>query len=274
MVDNDRGAPGLEWDGHLLLLHQTEDERLSGLTEWVRRGLDLGEKIIYTEVRRTPEDSLLAVLTARGVDVGEAVYNGSLVVLPPREFYPRDGQRGVAERALADGFAAVRISAEATTALSILPPGVVNGVEGQIDELVRTAPVHAMCQYEQAATTGPWLDAAVASHLTGVRQSTFATSQALDGLALHGEVDATNTDVFAAVITAASRSASRVLWLDLPELTYLDAGCCWRLDDATRSFRAAGGHVLLVAPPPPVERTMRMLEVDELPGVHLVDGEG
>jgi hypothetical protein len=29
---------------------------------------------------------------------------------------------------------------------------------------------------------------------------------------------------------------------------------------------------VLVAPQPPVELTMRMLEVDELPGMHLVGG--
>ena len=269
----DRRAPGLEWDGHLLLLHRTEDERLAGLTAWVRHGLDLGEKVIYTEVRHQPENGLLAVLTARGVDVADAVCSGALVVLPPREFYPREGQLGVVERAFVEGFAAVRISAEATTALSTLPPDEVHGVEQQIDELVRTQPVHAMCQYQEATTTGPWLEDAVAVHLTGVRQTTFATSQALDGLALHGEVDATNTDVFAAVMIAASRRASRVLWLDLAELAYLDAGSCWRLDDATRPFRAAGGNVLLVAPQPSVERTMRMLEVDELPGMHVLGGD-
>jgi len=64
-----------------------------------------------------------------------------------------------------------------------------------------------------------------------------------------------------------------VLWVDLSEVSYVDAGSCWRLDDATRGYRSSGGHVLLVAPQPPVELTMRMLEVDELPGMHLVGGE-
>ena len=162
---------------------------------------------------------------------------------------------------------------DASGIVSTLPPDEVHGVEQQIDGLVRTQPVRAMCQYQEETTTGPWLEDAVAVHLTGVRQTTFATSQALDGLALHGEVDATNTDVFAAVMIAASRRASRVLWLDLAELAYLDAGSCWRLDDATRPFRAAGGNVLLVAPQPSVERTMRMLEVDELPGMHVLGGD-
>jgi anti-anti-sigma factor len=269
----DRQTPGVDWDGHVLLLHRTEDERRAALTAWARRGLDRGEKVIYTEVRHRPEDGLLALLTARGVDVADAVCSGSLMVLPVQEFYPPEGQRVVVERALAEGFASVRISAEARAALSILPPDAVHGVEQQISELVRTLPVHAMCQYEQATTTGAWLEDAVVLHLAGVRQSTFATRQDLDGMALHGEVDTSNTDVFAAVLSAAgARNATRTLWLDLVELSYLDAGSCRRIDDATRAFRAVGGHVLLVAPQPPVEHTLRIMEVGALPGMHLLGG--
>jgi hypothetical protein len=56
------------------------------------------------------------------------------------------------------------------------------------------------------------------------------------------------------------------------ELSYLDAGSCRRIDDATRAFRAVGGHVLLVAPQPPVEHTLRIMEVGALPGMHLLGG--
>lgn len=267
-----REDPGTQWDGHVLLLHRTEGERLAGLVAWVRRGLELGEKIIYTELPLMPEDALVSVLEARGVDAA-AVRDGQLTVLPPEEFYPPEGQRVVVERALAEGFTSVRISAEVRAALSVLSPDAVHGVEQRLDALVGDLPMSAMCQYAEAATTGTWLDDAVATHLSGVHQSTFSTSRDLDGLALHGEVDATNTDVFTSVLNAASRHWSRVLWVDLGEVSYVDAASCWRLDDATRAFRSSGGHVLLVALQPQVELTMRMLEVDELPGMHLVGGE-
>ena len=42
---------GLDWDGHLLLLHHTEQERSSKLAAWVRRGLENDEKVVYTEAR-------------------------------------------------------------------------------------------------------------------------------------------------------------------------------------------------------------------------------
>ena len=38
-----------DWQGHLLLIHQTEPERRAGVATWVRRGLELGEKVLYIE---------------------------------------------------------------------------------------------------------------------------------------------------------------------------------------------------------------------------------
>jgi hypothetical protein len=80
-VGDVREAPGAEWDGHVLLLHRTEGERLAGLTAWVRRGMELGEKIIYTELPLMPEDALAPVLEARGVDVAAAVRDGQLKII-------------------------------------------------------------------------------------------------------------------------------------------------------------------------------------------------
>jgi anti-anti-sigma regulatory factor len=264
-----RAASGREWDGHVLLLHDSEEQRRDGLTAWVRRGLELGEKVVYTQVPGRPADSLVAVLEPRGVDAGAAVREGLLVVLPPTEFFLAEGPGPAVERALAEGFPAVRMSAEAGAALTVVSPAVHRWFEQGVDELVRTRPVHALCQYAQATTTGQALDDVVALHLLGVREASFATGWDGHGLVLRGEVDPTNTGVFAAALTAAACAASRVLSLDLTGLDYLDAGSCWRIDDVTRRFRAAGGQVVLVGPPPAVERTMRLLEIDELPGMHL-----
>jgi anti-anti-sigma regulatory factor len=266
-------APGVERGEHVLQLHRTEPEQLAGLTDWVRRGLDLGDKVICTEMPRRPADSLLAMLEARGLDVAAAVRDGRLSVLPVEVFYDAEGLAAVADRALAEGFAGVWLSAEQRAALTVLSPSAHRVVEQQMDELVRTRPVHTLCQYSEAGATGSRLADVVAVHRSGVFQATFATTRDLDGLALHGEIDGTNTDVFEAVLSAAGRRASRVLWLDLGEVAHLDAGGCWRLDDATRAFRIAGGHVLLIAPQPPVELIMQLMEVDELPGMHVLAGE-
>jgi anti-anti-sigma factor len=268
-----RAASGREWDGHVLLLHDSEEQRRDGLTAWVRRGLELGEKVVYTQVPGRPADSLVAVLEPRGVDAGAAVREGLLVVLPPTEFFLAEGPGPAVERALAEGFPAVRMSAEAGAALTVVSPAVHRWFEQGVDELVRTRPVHALCQYAQETTPGHVLDDVVAFHLLGVRQASFSTGWDGDGLVLRGEVDSTNADVFTAALAAAAGIASRALCLDLTGLDYLDAASCWRLDDATRRFRAAGGEVVLMGPPPAVERTMRLLEIDELPGMHLAGGQ-
>src|SRR3954451_12390881 len=96
-------APGAERGEHVLQLHRTEREQLAGLTDWVRRGLDLGDKVICTEMPRRPADSLLAMLEARGVDVAAAVRDGRLSVLPVEVFYDAEGLAAVADRALAAG---------------------------------------------------------------------------------------------------------------------------------------------------------------------------
>jgi len=268
----DQEAPGLRWDGHVLLVHRSEEERRTGLSAWVRRGLERGDKVVYTEGRVAPAETLLAVLESRGVDGAAAVRDGSLAVLQPEEFFPAEGQRVVVERALAEGFASVRMAAETRAALSVLSPTAYWLVEQGMAELVRTMPVRLRELEADPEPRRPLQDDVVAVHLAGVRQATFTTDQDLDGLVLRGEIDLTNAEVFTAVLTAATRSPSRVLWLDLAEVTYVDAHGCRQLEDATQAFRAAGGHVLLVAPTPPVERILRLLECDELPGMHVLAG--
>jgi anti-anti-sigma factor len=270
MASADGRAALARWDGHVLLLHATEAERRTALAAWVQRGLDLGQKIIYTEAPTTSKDALPAVLEASGVDGGAAMRDGFLEVLPLAEFYPPEGQQAVVERALADGFRSVRMSAEARAALSVLSPADYLGFERRMDLLVRSRPVDAMCQYPQADTTGPWLDETVAVHLGGVRQALFSTGADGQGLAVSGEVDATNREVFTVVLAEACRNTDRVLWLDLAGLSYLDASSCWCLEECTRALRADGGHVLLVAPQPSVERVLRLLGLHELPGLSLM----
>jgi hypothetical protein len=96
--------PGLEWDGHLLLLHHSERERSSKLAAWVRRGLENDEKVVYTEARGSAQEGrLLAALRGNGVDAVAATAEGRLSVIPVPEFYPAGGPLPGVERALAEG---------------------------------------------------------------------------------------------------------------------------------------------------------------------------
>lgn len=257
-------------DGHVLMLYDGERERRAGLAAWVRRGLELGEKVLCTE---PPGEPLLAVLEAGGVDVAAAVRDGRLGVLAVEQFSAPEGPRGVVERALAEGFPAVRLSGDVRTARTALSAADYRESERQMDELVRTRPVSVMCQYACSTTTGGELEDIVGVHLTGVHESTLTTGGNGDVLVVSGEIDAANADVFAALLAGAHHAVSRALYLDLTGVTYLDAGAGRRLTGATLQFRAAGGQVLLMGPPPPVERILRLLDLEALPGMQLVGGD-
>jgi anti-anti-sigma factor len=239
----------------------------------MRRGLALGEKVICTEPATGSDEPLFAVLEAGGVDVAAAIRGGQLDMLPMRQFYSPAGPRVLVERALAQGFPAVRMSVEVRAALTVLSPDAHRENERRMHELVQTHPVSVMCQYARATTHGTRLDELVAVHLAGVHQSTLVAGGDGDGLVLRGEIDTANADVFAALLAAADRAASRALSLDLTGVTYLDAGAVRLLNDATRRFRAAGGQVVLVAPQPPVERTLTLLNLGDLPGMQVAGGQ-
>lgn len=272
MMGAEHHTSGAEWDGHLLLLHSSESERRSRLTAWVRRGLDRDEKIIYTEESVRPQDSFLAILDTRGVDVAAATADGQLVVLSLAEFYPPEGYHRIVDQALTEGFRGVRMSAQADDALTMLAPDAYHQVERHTDQLCQTQPLSALCQYNRSTIAGDRLGDIVAVHATGVRQLRFSTGKDRHGLTLHGEIDADNADVFAATLDAVTRSAHRVVWLDLAAVEYVDAAACRLLATMGRRFRATGKHLLLVAPPASVERTMRLLGIDEFTSVELVGG--
>src|SRR5258705_10155724 len=105
---------GPTWDGHLLLLHRSEAERVSGLVSWVRRGLANSEKVICGQTPEGPEGrSVAAILGSHGINVTGLQAEGSLPVIPFREFFPAGGQLPVVQRALSEGHRAVRITCEA-----------------------------------------------------------------------------------------------------------------------------------------------------------------
>jgi anti-anti-sigma factor len=263
---------GPEWDGHLLLLHESAAERLAGVAAWVQRGLDLGEKVLCAEGPDEREASLVATLEAHGVDAATALGEGRLTLVPLADLYPAGGQRQVVDRALAEGFPAVRMSADALSASTVLAPGDHLVLERQMDELVRCLPVSALCRYARRATVESVLRDAVGVHVPGIREAYFSTGADDLGLVLRGEVDATNAEVLEAAVTALTDVPPCALCLDLADLVFVDVAGCRALARGTRDFRAGGGEILLVAPPPAVERTLRLLGVSELRGFQLIGG--
>ena len=270
MEGADGARPGFEWDGHLLLLHDPDVEWHAAVAAWVQRGLGLGEKVIYTQAPAERDHSVIDALEAHGVNAATAVAEGRLAVLPPAELPSVDGHRQLVDRALAEGFPAVRLSTGDAAAMTLLSSGDYLSVDEGIDELVCTLPVSVLCEYGPGSTTGPGLRDAVGVHLPGIRERYFATGTGELGLVLRGEVDAGSAEILEAAVAAFTDVPPRVLCLDLAELSFVDVAACRALAHGSSDFRASGGQVLLAAPPSPVERTLRLLGLCDLPGFGLI----
>lgn len=262
---------GARWDGHLLLLHATEQERQDGLVQWALRGLGAGEKVIWTESDEDGATGLLELLGGVGVDTVAALANGLLEPLSPSDFYPADGQETVVRRALDAGWLRVRMTAEAGLALSRMPAERYHSLEQDMDEMCRTLPVSAMCQYDRLRLDPAQVAGAVDLHLEGLRERQLSSAESRGVLALRGQVDAVNSDVLASTLRAACQRADRELRLDLSGLEFIDVSGARALASATSPFRAAGGRVVLADLQPPVARVLLLLRVDELSGLAVVE---
>jgi anti-anti-sigma factor len=276
------GLAGLGWDGHLLLLHGSEAERRTQVAEWVQWGLERDEQVIYGQDDTIadgqddtiePHRSVLAVLGEHGIDVQTATAEGRLLVLPPNALYGA-GANGLMTRiecALAEGYRAVRTSGEVSAARTGAPEEVYPGLAYGLEWLCRTQPVSALCQYEHTSTVGTRLEQATAAHVGGIREAQLHTAETRDGLLLAGEVDASNELVLLSAVQAASSIAVAVLWLDLRRVAFLSVGGCRALAVGTQRFRERGGRVVLLVSEGIVARAVRLVELDALMKVELVE---
>lgn len=257
-----------EWDGHLLLLYDEEPQRRAGVTAWVRRGLELGSKILYTEPADGPPDRSLPGLLHDEPDALEAMERGQIQVVPagPTAYDPAVMQATV-DGALSDGYPSVRWSGDASTAWAVLPRSRHALVEQATEELCASRPLSVMCQY-----SAPESRAAVGllsqTHGAGMREQLFRAAPVPGGLALAGELEASNQEILRSLLTTsttATESASFVL--DLAGVDFLDLPGVRALVFGTADYRSRGGHVRLHAPQRHVAQLLRLLGVDHEPGL-------
>jgi anti-anti-sigma factor len=260
------------WDGHLLLVHSSEQQRRAGVVAWVRRGLDLGAKILYIEPVDVPaERSLMQVLGASNIDVREAVGRGQLQVLPAdgQAFDTNLRARSI-DDAVAEGYPMVRCSGEASTAWGVMSSTAHANLEWATDELCRTRALSILCQYSADLEPGT-LRIACAMHGGGVRASELSAWPIPGGIALAGEVDVCNEGVLRSSLMAAvsAEEGGGRFVVDLSRLAFLDVSGVRALLTGTSAYRLNGGSLVLRAANPPVDRILGLLEVEREQGCML-----
>jgi PAS domain S-box-containing protein len=143
---------------HLCLVYETEEEWRSAAITFMALGLQKNEKCIYVVDTHTA-GQICSYLSEEGVDVDFASTSGQLVVLHETEAYTRDGifdpDKMIAllieetEKALSEGYAALRVTGEMSWALRGHP-----GSEALLEyeaklnrDLFPDYPCLAICQY-------------------------------------------------------------------------------------------------------------------------------
>lgn len=262
---------GAAWGGHLLLVHRSEPERRATVAAWVRDGLASGEKVIYAEPAGEPAGrSLLTLLEEHGLDAGRALADEQLSILRTEDVYPPGGQDAVIRQALDEGYPAVRVSAEASAALSLISESRFLELEHQMEDLCRTLPVSAMCQYDTSVITGRRLADAVASHPGTVWDHQLRLRQVSGRILVDGEVDIADSELLSAALERMALDHDSSLTIDLGGLDFIGVEGCRALLLGTERFREAGGHVFLEAAKAHVTRTLLLVGLHRQPHVCLV----
>jgi anti-anti-sigma factor len=232
-----------------------------------------GEKVVYVEPGDAGPGSVVVELREHGIDTDALRAEGRLEILSPQVYYGIGAPAAVVDRALAEGFPAVRISGAATSALAVVTAAGHRDIEWGVERLCRTRPVSALCQYAHPATAGPVLRAVLDMHPSGFRELSLAGSGTGSTLALHGRVDITNVDVLTCLVAAvADRTAAAGLGrlhVDLADVAHLSTAACRAVAQASEPFRSSGGSLLLVGADPAVDQVLRLCGLTDLPGVEL-----
>lgn len=147
-------APGT----HFCLLYRDDEERWPFLAEYIRRGLEAGERVLYI-ADTSSASTIREHLERAGIDVGEAERRGQLRFLTAEEAYLRGGRfdpeamiallRRETEEALNRGFKGLRVTGEMTWALRGFPGSErLSDYEARVNEFFPDSACIGLCQYD------------------------------------------------------------------------------------------------------------------------------
>ena len=143
---------------HLCCLYRTEEEHMSLFTPFLRQGLEQHEKVVYIVDTHTAK-AVLDYLRNDGVEVDTYLKSGQLSILTVHETYMRAGifdpdrmitlLKTETERALAEGYSALRLTGEMSWALHGLSGSErLIEYETKLNKVLPGSKCLAMCQYD------------------------------------------------------------------------------------------------------------------------------
>ncbi|HYH32846.1 MAG TPA: MEDS domain-containing protein [Pseudonocardia sp.] len=273
-------------DGHQLLV--TEEDGEEDLARWAERGLARGDKLLVAADERHPDGAaLVETLTRHGLAAAGAARDGRIEVVAAARFYNAEGYEQLVEQSLRDGHGGVRSFGGPHIAAGVLDPAGFAEFERLLGRLWASRGASALCCYP--GVRDETLDEAIRRHRSGWRHRLLHLHDRGHGrLDVHGEIDSSNDELFAALLAAATHRVStgtdteplpgkrrvhepesdpsgtevhgrrRLLVLDCTGLTFSSVSG-WRATVAgTEAFRAGGGRVALTGLHPLAVRLLHM----------------
>lgn len=156
--DASAGIAVIKPGDHYCGIYSTEEEHTAVVCEFVRQGVQRDEKILYLADLHSVAD-MRAILEGAGIGVDALAAKGQLEILPAADVYLEDGRfdpdrmiEGVlgpaVDQALADGFSAVRATAEMTWLLGgDRGTELVIEYESRVNDFIAGSAFQAICQY-------------------------------------------------------------------------------------------------------------------------------
>ncbi|PWU51013.1 hypothetical protein DLJ46_05845 [Micromonospora globispora] len=262
---------------HVCWTHDDESEALDAVGRFAATGLRLGHKVICFTNASTPQ-AVRTHLEAAGVPTEMAVAAGQLRIQPAVEHY-LTGRRLVPQpllaalveevtRAQREGYSGLRLAGDMAwvvgsgTTLDDLCR-----YEAHANRLFVDGQVAGMCLYDRRLFPAEQLRAVAAAHpATAGPQADRNWTPLLrayrttdpPGLRLVGQVDRSNREAFAALLSGLTREApaDRPVVVDVSELSFADVGAAAAL---ARADRDASGGVRLVGCRPALRRLLGLL---------------
>ncbi len=159
---------------HLCQIYETEKEHRDLLTPYLVQGLEQHEKVLYIIDTHTA-DAILTYLDDVGFDPKPYLDSGQFAILTHRESYMKGGSfdpdrmidllKSETEKAVKEGYAALRVTGEMTWALRGLPGSEkLFEYEAKLNDFIPGSKALAICQYDRKQFNAEMLLKVMSTH--------------------------------------------------------------------------------------------------------------
>lgn len=159
---------------HVCTLFSSREEQIAAAVEYIRGGLDRGERCLYVCGEQTPDDFRQA-LRAAGIDVDAAEGRGALMLITKREGHLKGGTfsaakmitmlKGAVEDALNAGFTGLCAAGDMTWLLDDAPgSNEILEYEALLNHFYSQNKALGLCQYNRRTLPAKILDTCLATH--------------------------------------------------------------------------------------------------------------